>query len=487
MTWLLPHVSGAREVTATVVGRAAAAIGEGTIGPMALDLDSADGDREERILEDVPDDGTVTVDLVATEGATGLAGYQFTLLFESANLEFGTFTLSGLFSGALPIPTEGDGLFRGSVAFLGTTKTTADSGSIGTVTFTVKDGATLPTRITLSSGQFATSAADQTRLTIGAGGATIQIGGDASGEPTPDFDGDGIVGFGDFIQFAQAFGASVGAANFDSKFDLDGDGNIGFPDFITFAGAFGGPAKRALTKPLGLGPHLNAETGISLVAQSARNGEMITVSVDLSDAEVVQGYGLTLKYDAVAFELSDVLSAGTSLFAEDGRPALEARQSGKITLADVLTEGIVGDRSIVELQFNVLDPTVTGVVEIAEAFVSDPAGNIRRLGDSAAELQAMPDAFALTQNYPNPFNPETVIPFALPEAADVRLTIYNVLGQQVSHLVDDRLTAGCHRVAWDGRDEYGRQVASGLYFVRMQAVGTQTSAFTTVRKMMLLK
>ena len=213
-------VAGAREATVTVVGSGLPALGEGTVGPMAIDLDTEDGDQGVRVLETVPDDGVVTVDLVAISGASGLAGYQFTLLFDATALEAGTFTPSGLFSGALPLPSEGDGLIRGSVAFLGSTKTTEDAGSIGTVTFTVKEGATLPTRVTLSAGQFAASADDQTRLTIGAGGATVQIGGDASGEPTPDFDGDGTVGFGDFIQFAQAFGASTGAANFDAKFDL---------------------------------------------------------------------------------------------------------------------------------------------------------------------------------------------------------------------------------------------------------------------------
>ena len=191
---------------------------------------------------------------------------------------------------------------------------------------------------------------------------------------------------------------------------------------------------------------------------------------------------MTLTYDAAAFELAGVLSAGTSLFAETGQPALQARKSGEVKLADVLADAVNGTRSIVELQFTVLDPTVVGVIEIAEAFVSDPAGGIRRLGESVAELRALPNTFELTQNYPNPFNPETVIPFALPEAADVRLTIYNVLGQQVVHLVEDRLAAGFHRVAWSGRDDYGRQVASGLYFVRMQSTD-----FNTVRKMMLLK
>ena len=472
-------VAGAREATVTVVGSGLPALGEGAVGPMAIDMDTEDGDQGLRILETVPDDGVVTIDLVAISGASGLAGYQFTLVFDATALDIGTFTPSGLFSGALPIPTNSEGLIRGSVAFLGSTQTTGDAGSIGTVTFTVKEGATLPTRVTLSAGQFAASADDQTRLTIGAGGAIVQIGGDDSGEPTPDFDGDGTVGFGDFIQFAQAFGASTGAANFDAKFDLDGNGNIGFPDFITFAGSFGQPAN-PLTK-LGLS-NLNADTGVSLAARSGNNGETVTVSVDLSGAEIVLGYGLTLQYDAVAFELADVLSAGTSLFAEDGRPALQAHKAGQVTLADVLADAVNGDRTILELQFTVLDPTVTGVIEIAEAFISDPSGGIRRLGESAAELRALPNTFELTQNYPNPFNPETVIPFALPEASDVRLTIYNVLGQQVAYLVEDRLAAGFHRVTWSGRDEYGRQVASGLYFVRMQA-----SEFNTVRKMMLLK
>ena len=170
------------------------------------------------------------------------------------------------------------------------------------------------------------------------------------------------------------------------------------------------------------------------------------------------------------------------MFSDDGRPALQARRSGEIVLADVLSEGLSGNTSIVQLEFDVLDPTVTGVVEIAEALISDPVGRVRQLGEAAAEMRLLPESFELTQNYPNPFNPETVIPFALPEASQVRLTIYNVLGQQVARLVDDRLSAGFHKISWNGRDEYGRQVASGLYFVRMQALD-----FRTVRKVMLLK
>jgi hypothetical protein len=75
----------------------------------------------------------------------------------------------------------------------------------------------------------------------------------------------------------------------------------------------------------------------------------------------------------------------------------------------------------------------------------------------------------LMQNYPNPFNPQTQIEFSLVEASKVTLTVYNLLGQKVVTLVDEILPAGRHVFNWDGQDESGREVASGLYFYNLQA------------------
>lgn len=95
---------------------------------------------------------------------------------------------------------------------------------------------------------------------------------------------------------------------------------------------------------------------------------------------------------------------------------------------------------------------------------------------------ALPDAVVLHQNYPNPFNPETTIRFVLPRSGDVRLTVYNVLGQRVTELLHDTRPAGLYEVRWDGRSSSGDQAASGVYFYRLEtAFGTQS------RKMMLLK
>jgi hypothetical protein len=81
----------------------------------------------------------------------------------------------------------------------------------------------------------------------------------------------------------------------------------------------------------------------------------------------------------------------------------------------------------------------------------------------------LPTGYALSQNYPNPFNAETRIRFAVPEAGHVSLKVYNVTGQLVRELVDETMPAGSHSAVWNGRDEAGRELASGVYFCRMVA------------------
>ncbi len=90
--------------------------------------------------------------------------------------------------------------------------------------------------------------------------------------------------------------------------------------------------------------------------------------------------------------------------------------------------------------------------------------------------------FILYKNYPNPFNPTTTIRFQLPVAAGVRLAIYDIRGQLVRTLVHDVQSAGLHTVSWDGRDDRGKDVASGIYLYRLQA-GT----LAQTRSMILLR
>ena len=99
------------------------------------------------------------------------------------------------------------------------------------------------------------------------------------------------------------------------------------------------------------------------------------------------------------------------------------------------------------------------------------------------QLQTRPAAFALATNYPNPFNPATTIQYALPQPADVQLTVYNVVGQVVRTLVAEHQAAGRYLVAWDATNDNGQSLSAGVYFYRLQAGGE----FHAVRKMLLLK
>jgi photosystem II stability/assembly factor-like uncharacterized protein len=89
----------------------------------------------------------------------------------------------------------------------------------------------------------------------------------------------------------------------------------------------------------------------------------------------------------------------------------------------------------------------------------------------------MPDQFTLFQNYPNPFNPNTTIKFGLPKSSDVRLSVFDMLGREVSALVNERRTAGVHEVRFDASG-----LSSGVYFYRLQA-----GSFVETKKLLLLR
>lgn len=102
--------------------------------------------------------------------------------------------------------------------------------------------------------------------------------------------------------------------------------------------------------------------------------------------------------------------------------------------------------------------------------------------ESTNESAMQPVSFGLGQNYPNPFNPSTSIAYQLPRANQVRIQVYNTLGQRIRTLVDEKREAGKYSVLWKGDDESGSPVATGMYFYRMEA-----GEFVAVRKLLLLK
>ena len=110
-----------------------------------------------------------------------------------------------------------------------------------------------------------------------------------------------------------------------------------------------------------------------------------------------------------------------------------------------------------------------------------------RTSDIATEIAdpvsgQIPKVFHLSQNYPNPFNPETRIRFQLPKSSHVKLEIYNMLGQKIVTLIDEKRRAGYHEIAWNGRNTLGKKVPSGIYVLRLKA-----GEFWLTRKMIFAR
>lgn len=164
------------------------------------------------------------------------------------------------------------------------------------------------------------------------------------------------------------------------------------------------------------------------------------------------------------------LSAGTSSISAFIRVAQPQDTTGTLYLHLNVNSVAFGVEPIDSLQvlYDIWRSTVTGISGIPPQ---------------------TPEKFILFANYPNPFNPSTTIPYRLPEAANVVLKIYNLLGEEVVTLVNRQQPAGHYQIQWDGRDYQGKPLSSGMYIYRLRASGSAggSGAFVQNRKMLLLK
>ncbi|MGD9489783.1 MAG: T9SS type A sorting domain-containing protein [Calditrichaceae bacterium] len=132
-----------------------------------------------------------------------------------------------------------------------------------------------------------------------------------------------------------------------------------------------------------------------------------------------------------------------------------------------------GDTTFIHSQFGSIDPLFYSEWDYTNQMPS-------AIGDD--DLGTLPKVYTLNQNYPNPFNPVTTITYTLAKSGKVKLDIYNVLGQKVRTLIDGNATAGLHVDQWNGLDNNGKKVASGVYFYKLEA-----GEFTAIKKMIMIK
>ena len=131
---------------------------------------------------------------------------------------------------------------------------------------------------------------------------------------------------------------------------------------------------------------------------------------------------------------------------------------------------------------------ISALVFSAGASLAEPyigGGPSQAASKGSAKMVAVkqaPSGYRLQQNSPNPFNPSTTITYQLPASGDVTLAIYNLTGQKVRTLIDQHAESGHHTAVWDGQDETGHRVSSGVYVYRLRA-----GDYVETRRMTLLK
>jgi hypothetical protein len=226
----------------------------------------------------------------------------------------------------------------------------------------------------------------------------------------------------------------------------DGEGGIAFGELLIYVGFV----------PPDVG-ECSATTLAEVEGQAASGAGEVTATFSNPDGIEAITFTLLQNFTVTAPGLTD---AGGGRYETTGSPP-----SVTVTLTQA-------DQTVAEAAY---------FAEVESVCPSEADGTLETDFDPPYDFETLPAIFAFEGNYPNPFRGQTTLRFDLPEAANVSLSIYDVMGRQVATLVDGSMAAGRHEVAWQGRGRNG-SLASGVYFARLKAgTHTATRRLTIVR------
>lgn len=221
-------------------------------------------------------------------------------------------------------------------------------------------------------------------------------------------------------------------------------------------------------------------------------GDKITVPINIGNVDGVIAVEITLKYDSDVLTATEVST--TPLTA--GYLMQYRITTGKVKIALAGDEPLKDNGTLIIIDFTANESPYPGNsnlelehVELNEGGISCKAtSGMFDITTGVEDLSTLPKEFALLGNYSNPFVHTTNIHYYLPVQSDVSLLIYSVTGRIVKILVKGIQEAGYYNIRWDGKDELGRDVKSGVYFYNMQiCAGTRGSSHTYANKVIMLR
>lgn len=319
--------------------------------------------------------------------------------------------------------------------------------------------------------------------------------------------GDGEIDFDDLLPFSLAYWSTTtgwsgtewlpSGTAYKRKYDVgptaapgyvytqpQPDNEIEFEDLMIFSISYGLSQGGIYPKAL---PSAPIVVDAQWPAGAVSAGAEVRVPVTVSGAVDLRGFSFRFGYNAQGYELVSV-EKGELMAAEKSRPVfLQGRAQGSQIWVDGAVVGgeqggLSGTGSLFTLTLRARQQSAAELSLLSQELRNSWNEVLKSGVGAGLQNGALPTEFAISQNYPNPFNPSTLIRYQLPSAEKVRLVVYNSLGQAVRTLTEGYREAGYYQVEWNGLDDGGQRVSSGIYFYRIQA-----GKFNASYKMIMMK
>lgn len=409
---------------------------------------------------------------IQIDDATGISGADIWILYDENILTASDADITEL-SSDMDLVANTDISGKIIVSMAGEEAITGGSGSLVDITFSINAGATVGTKTALvfNEARIYDNDGQKISTTTQDGKAIIGVRGDV--------DGDGEVRSDDAI-LALRIAAMVMRASAYEKWaaDMNNDGEVWANDAILIQREAVGllaPAANILA-------HIGRQITISLGEVHGTVGQTVAVSLMVDDIHSLSGGDICISYDPT------VLSA-TGVSSDSGTLMIGNVHECGIVRISFMGAGSLSSETLANIQFDVIaGGTSTLEFQRAKLYRLDASPVNSRPIDSQFRLYVMPKRRnMLLQNFPNPFNPETWIPFQLRDQSFVTIRIHSTTGQLVRTLELGYREAGVYAsrseaAYWDGKNEAGEQVASGIYLCSISATN-----FSATRKMIVQK